>query len=195
MATLNPASLRASRLAALRAALAAAGVAGCIVPRADEHLGEYVPPPPSASPGSPASPAAPASPSSCPTAPPSSPMAATLQAATETDPALWERHHIQEDPPQSWLARTAPGARIGYDPMLISEAALRRFEKAGLAMVPLAPNPLDALWNDRPPPPLAPCAPHPLAFAGEDSLLSAPVSPPPSPPPARTPQSSPIPPR
>ena len=171
MAILNPASLRASRLAALRAALAAAGVAGCIVPRADEHLGEYVPPPPSASPGSPASPAAPASPSSCPTAPPSSPMAAIrCRPPAETDPALWERHHIQEDPPESWLARTAPGARIGYDPMLISEAALRRFEKAGLAMVPLAPNPLDALWNDRPPPPLAPCAPHPLAFAGEDSL-------------------------
>ncbi|HTU52430.1 MAG TPA: aminopeptidase P family protein [Acetobacteraceae bacterium] len=171
MTTLNPTSLRASRLAGLRAALAAAGVAGCIVPRADEHLGEYVPPSAerlawlSGFTGSAGL---------AIVLPDRAALFTdgryTLQAATETDPALWERHHIQEDPPEAWLARTAPGARIGYDPMLISEAALRRFEKAGLAMVPLAPNPLDALWNDRPPPPLAPCAPHPLAFAGEDSL-------------------------
>ncbi len=34
----------AERLAALRAELARAGVDGVLVPRADEHLGEYVPP-------------------------------------------------------------------------------------------------------------------------------------------------------
>ncbi len=32
------------RLTALRAELARQGVDGCLVPRADEHLGEYVPP-------------------------------------------------------------------------------------------------------------------------------------------------------
>ena len=166
----EPPSSRAARLAGLRAALAAACVAGCIVPRADEHLGEYVPPSAerlawlSGFTGS-------------------AGLAVvladravlftdgryTLQAEAETDGALWERRHIQEEPPEAWLARTAPGARIGYDPMLISEAGLRRFEKAGLAMVPLAPNPIDALWNDRPAPPRAPCTPHPISFAGEES--------------------------
>ena len=34
----------AAKLAALRAALARLGLGGFIVPRADEHLGEYVPP-------------------------------------------------------------------------------------------------------------------------------------------------------
>src|SRR5689334_18817185 len=34
----------AERLAALRAELSRAGVDGFLVPRADEHLGEYVPP-------------------------------------------------------------------------------------------------------------------------------------------------------
>ena len=33
-----------ARLTALRAALAAQGLDGFIIPRADEHLGEYVPP-------------------------------------------------------------------------------------------------------------------------------------------------------
>jgi Xaa-Pro aminopeptidase len=175
MLVAEPPSNRAARLANLRAALAAAGLAGCIVPRADEHLGEYVPPSAerlawlSGFTGS------------AGLAVVLADRAAlftdgryTLQAEAETDAALWELHHIQEDPPEAWLARTAladkpPGARIGYDPMLISEAALRRFEKAGLTMVPLVPNPIDALWNDRPAPPRAPCVPHPLAFAGEES--------------------------
>ncbi|HUC19814.1 MAG TPA: aminopeptidase P family protein [Acetobacteraceae bacterium] len=166
----EPDASRASRLAGLRAALAAEGVDGFIVPRSDEYLGEYVPPSAerlawlSGFTGS-------------------AGMAVvlgdkaalftdgryTLQAEAETEPALWERHHIQEDPPETWLTRTAPGARIGYDPMLISEAALRRFEAVGTRMVSLPANPIDALWNDRPSPPLAQCVPHPTAYAGEDS--------------------------
>ncbi|HWA80767.1 MAG TPA: aminopeptidase P family protein [Acetobacteraceae bacterium] len=163
-------SSRTSRLAGLRAALGVAGVDGFLVPRSDEYLGEYVPPSSerlawlSGFTGS-------------------AGMAIvlgdraalftdgryTLQAEAETDPALWERHHIQEDPPETWLVRTAPGARIGYDPMLISEAALHRFEAAGVTMVSLPANPIDALWNDRPAPPRAPCVAHPVTYAGEES--------------------------
>src|SRR3954451_5298729 len=40
----EPRMTPAERLAALRAALRQAGVAGFLIPRADEHLGEYVPP-------------------------------------------------------------------------------------------------------------------------------------------------------
>ncbi len=58
----NDPRLGAARLGRLRDELAARGLDGFLVPRADEHQGEYVPPPPSGSTGSPDSPARPASP-------------------------------------------------------------------------------------------------------------------------------------
>src|SRR4029077_2873091 len=79
-----------------------------------------------------------------------------LQLAAQTDPALWERRHITDDPPPAWLAGNAPhGAKIGYDALLISEEGLPRYTEAGLAMQPVTRNPIDAVWTDRPAPPLA----------------------------------------
>ena len=70
----------------------------------------------------------------------------------------------------SWLAEHAkPGARIGYDPLLISEEGLARYTEAGLTMVPVSRNPVDAVWTDRPPPPAAPAVPHPLDHAGRSA--------------------------
>src|ERR1700761_6551388 len=109
------------RLADLRAELAAQGLDGFIVPRADEHLGEYVPAGAerlcwltgfSGSAG-------------LAVVLPDRAAAFTdgryvLHRAAQTDPALWERRHIIEEPPPAWLAQHAPaGARIGYDPLLI----------------------------------------------------------------------------
>ena len=157
----------AARVAAVRALLHQTGVAGFIVPRADEHLGEYVPP--------------------CAERlawltgfTGSAGMAAILpdraavftdgryilQLASQTEPGLFERCHLTDDPPPAWLRRHAPGARIGYDPRLISADALARYVDAGLEMVALPKNPLDAAWTDRPAPPLAPAVPQPLAQAG-----------------------------
>lgn len=170
----------AGRLRDLRALLVERNMAGCLVPRSDDHLGEYVPPSAerlawltgfTGSAG---------------LAIVLSDQAAlftdgryTLQAAAETDGSLWERRHIQEEPPERWLAEAAPGARIGYDPMLISGNALARFAQAGLEMVAFAGpghpaagaqrNPIDLLWSDRPAEPAGICMPHPLQFAGEDS--------------------------
>ena len=164
-------SLHADRLAALRALLAAAGLAGFIVPRADEHLGEYVP--------------ASAERLAWLTGfTGSAGLAAVLaeraaaftdgryvlQLAAETDKALWERAHITDTPPPAWLARHAPpGGAIGYDPRLIGADALARYTEAGLTMRPVAENPIDAIWTDRPPPPDAPAVPHPLRFAGRSA--------------------------
>jgi Xaa-Pro aminopeptidase len=157
-----------ARLAALRAELARLGVDGLLIPRSDEHLGEYVPP--------------------------SAERLAwvsgftgsaglgvvladravlftdgryTVQAEQQTDPALWQRAHITETPPHAWLAEHAPGARIGYDPWLHSEASLARY--AGVTLVPLDANPVDAVWADRPPPPAAPAVPHPRRYAGRSA--------------------------
>ena len=160
--------MNGSRLAALREELTRLGVYGFIVPRADEHLGEYVP----------------ASAErlawltgftgSAGLAVVLADRAAVftdgryvLQVAAQTDPALWERLHITEQPPPGWLAEHAPpGARIGYDPLLISEEALERYVEAGLVMEPLTRNPVDTVWRDRPAPPLAPAVPHALEYAG-----------------------------
>src|SRR6185312_11004242 len=120
----------AERLAVLRAELARQNLDGFIVPRADEHLGEYVP--------------AGAERLAWLTGfTGSAGLAAilperaavftdgryVLQLAAQTDPALWERRHITEEPPPGWVAANAPaaGARIGYDPLLISEEALGRY--------------------------------------------------------------------
>ena len=158
----------AARLQAVRSAMAEAGLDGFVVPRADEHLGEYVPPAAerlawltgftgSAGLG---------------IVLPDRAAVFTdgryvLQLAAQTDPALFERRHITEEPPPAWLAQHAgPDARIGYDPWLISEDGLARYRDAGLTMVEAAPNPVDAAWHGRPAPPSAPAVPHPLSFAG-----------------------------
>jgi Xaa-Pro aminopeptidase len=157
----------AERLAALRAALRQAGVEGFLIPRADEHLGEYVPPSGerlawlSGFTGS-------------------AGLAAVLddraalftdgryttQAQQQLDPALWELRHITEQPAVDWLKEHAAGRRVGYDPWLHPEAALKRLEAAGVTLVPLSANPLDAVWADRPAPPMAAAVPHPLDYAG-----------------------------
>jgi Xaa-Pro aminopeptidase len=158
------------KLTALRAELARQGVAGFIVPRADEHLGEYVP----------------ASAErlawltgftgSAGLAVVLADRAAVftdgryvLQLAEQADAPLWEHRHITETPPPEWLASHAPGAAIGYDPLLIGEDALARYTDAGLHMRPLANNPIDAVWVDRPAPPAFAAVPHPLAFAGRSA--------------------------
>ena len=158
----------AANLAALRAALARQGLGGFIVPRADEHLGEYVPP--SAErlawltgfTGSAGMAVVLAE-----TASVFTDGRYTLQLAAETDPACFERCHITETPPPEWTARNAPkGIHIGYDPRLIGADALARFAAAGLTLRAVAANPIDAIWTDRPAPPMAPAVPHPIRFAG-----------------------------
>jgi Xaa-Pro aminopeptidase len=162
-------SVASERLDALRRELAGRGLDGFIVPRADEHLGEYVP----------------ASAErlawltgftgSAGLAVVLAARAAVftdgryvLQLAAQTDPVLWERRHITEEPPHSWLADNAAlGARIGYDPLLIAEEGLTRFTEAGLTMVATEQNPIDAVWTDRPAPPIAPALPHALRYAGK----------------------------
>ena len=68
------------------------------------------------------------------------------------------------------MAKHAPKqGRIGYDPLLISEESLIRYTDAGLQMVPVEPNLIDAIWTDRPLPPTVPAQPHPLALAGRSS--------------------------
>jgi len=165
----NPYVINPNRLVDLRRELARLGLDGFLVPRADEHLGEYVP--------------------ACAERlawltgfTGSSGFAVVLaeraavftdgryvlQLASQTDPDRWERRHIIDEPPAAWLAGAAPrGARIGYDPCLLSEGVLGKYTAAGIDMVAVAANPIDAVWHDRPAAPSAHAWPHALDHAGQ----------------------------
>ena len=162
----------ATRLAELRAELVRHNLDGFIVPRADEHLGEYVPP------GAERLTWLTGFTGSAGLAVVLADRAAVftdgryvLQLEQQTDASLWERRHILLEPPHIWLVANAPpNARIGYDPLLIAEEALARYADAGVHLLPLATNPIDVVWADRPPAPLAPAIPHPLEYAGRASM-------------------------
>jgi Xaa-Pro aminopeptidase len=163
----------AERLGRLRAELARRGVQGFLVPRADEHQNEYTP--------------SHAQRLAWLTGFTGSaglavvlPAAAavfidgryTLQAEAEVDGALYLRRHLTEQPASEWVAATLkPGETLGYDPRLHTIGEVERFraaaEKAGGRVAPLGDNPLDAVWTDRPPPPLAPVGPQELRFSGD----------------------------
>ena len=98
----------------------------------------------------------------------------TLQAAAQVDGSLYEHRHVAEEPADAWLREhLATGAALGYDPALHGAQGRDRLaapcEAVGARLVPCAENPIDALWQDQPPPPLGPIAPHPVRFAGRDA--------------------------
>ncbi|HTZ70510.1 MAG TPA: aminopeptidase P family protein [Acetobacteraceae bacterium] len=158
------------RLAAVRAAMQAEGIAGFLVPRNDEHLGEYVPANAerlawltgfTGSAG-----LAVVLPE---TAAVWSDGRYVLQLASQTDAALWERLHLTEAPPAPWIAARIGEGVLGYDPWLHSEEGLKAYREEGISLRPVARNPVDVAWRDRPAPPLAPAVPHDVAFAGAGS--------------------------
>ena len=158
-----------NKLRELRAGLRQAGVDAVIVPRADEHLGEYVPARAerlawlTGFTGSAGLAAVTAD-----SAAVFSDGRYILQMQAQTDPSIWERRHMVEQPAALWL-REAGARRVGYDPKLIAEDGLKPFTDAGLVMVPMARNPIDAIWRDQPPAPLAPALPHVATLSGRDA--------------------------
>ena len=150
----------AERVALLRAKLKEMGLDGFIVPRADEHQGEYVP----------ASAARLAwltgFTGSAGTAVVLADKAAifvdgryTLQVRDQVDTSVFEPQPVMEiSVADSLKANVSAGQKIGYDPWLMTRAQVRQIAKglqaAGAELVPVDENPVDAIWNDRPTPPV-----------------------------------------
>ncbi|MFV0295537.1 MAG: M24B family metallopeptidase, partial [Hyphomicrobiaceae bacterium] len=166
----------AKRTRALMAELKRSDLGAFLVPRADEHMGEYVP--------------------ACAerlkwlTAfSGSAGMAAvtqrkaalfvdgryTLQAAQQADTRLFDIHEIPGASAADWLASVLPsGSAIGFDPWLHTtgwvNATTAMLARHGLSLKPVASNPIDKLWGkDRPAPPLGPVTIQPLEWAGESA--------------------------
>ena len=169
--TLSP----ADRLHALRDHLTAAGVDGCVVPRADEFQGEFVAPYAerlawltgfTGSAGS------------AVILPDQAALFVdgryTLQAGTQVEKSLYALHHSVEDPASKWLGKTlTTGQKLGFDPHLHTPDQVKKYretcDKAGADLVALSANPVDAVWPDQPPRPQAPVHIHPLDMAGRRS--------------------------
>jgi Xaa-Pro aminopeptidase len=163
----------ASRVQALREELARRGLTGFILPRADRHQNEYVPPSEerlawlSGFTGS---------------AGTTIVLADrailfvdgryTLQAKDQVQQPPFTIEHLGEMTPDRWIEQNLPsGSTLGYDPWLHTAEGAERLARAcanaGATLAPAEPNPVDAIWRDRPAPPLGPVSLHDQRFAGE----------------------------
>jgi Xaa-Pro aminopeptidase len=170
--TANPAA-SAPRVAALRTELARRGLTGFVVPHADRHQSEYLPPSEerlawltgfTGSAGA---------------AIVMMDRAAlfvdgryTLQAREQVDPSLFEFVHLVETPPDQWIERNLTTSDVlGFDPWLHTTQGVEKLARActnvGAKIVAIEPNPIDTLWKDRPAPPLGTVTLHDIRFAGE----------------------------
>jgi len=85
----------------------------------------------------------------------------TLQAGKQVDRKAWQVEPLVDPPPEQWLGRhLAKGDRLGFDPWLHTSSAAERLAtacaKAGAELVAVDTNPVDAIWHERPAPPLGP---------------------------------------
>jgi Xaa-Pro aminopeptidase len=141
----------AARLAAFRKQLATDGLDGFVVPLTDEHMSEYVGDYAkrlewlTGFKGSAGAAAVLAE------------RAAvfvdgryTLQVQQQVDGTLYDYVGVPQSSIAEWLRAHAPaGARIGYDPWLHTKGWVEATGKI-VTLVPVASNPVDAVWRDRP---------------------------------------------
>ncbi len=166
----------ARRLKALRKEIKSRGLDGFIVPRADEHQGEYVPPS--------------ADRLSWLTGFTGSAGLAvvladraavfidgryTLQVRDEVPENLFSYRHLISEPATDWIrGHLGKGKTIGYDPWLTTPNQVRRYraaaEQAGGSLASVPSNPVDAIWSDRPDPPQGRIVAHDQQYAGKSSL-------------------------
>src|SRR5215471_4979345 len=167
------ASEAAPRLAALRAELTRRGLDGFVVPHADRHQNEYLPPSEerlawlSGFTGS-----AGAAIILAERAVLFVDGRYTLQARDQIDPKLFVIEHLVDKPPSAWIeSNLKAGQKLGFDPWLHTAEGAERLAKAcssvGAILVATEPNPIDAACRNRVAPPHGAIVPHDLKFAGE----------------------------
>ncbi len=163
----------APRVASLRALFNSLAIDGFLVPRVDEHQGEYV-------------------------ATRSERLAwltgftgswgqalilrnsahvfvdgrYTVQAGQQLDGAIFKVEDLVAAPPAKWMPDNhLTGARIGIDPWLHTISEVKSLEAAmaelGGTLVVLDTNPIDQIWKDQPAPPVGNITIQPLELAGK----------------------------
>ncbi|WP_208437398.1 aminopeptidase P family protein [Bartonella taylorii] len=170
-ATTNP-THALERITSLRKELDHLGLDGFLVPRADEHQGEYVPPH--------------AQRLSWLTGFTGSSGIALilknkaiiftdgrykLQVRQQTDPDIFEYEDLVTYPPSQWLEKNGHKLSIGFDPWLHTIAAIDTLRKAlemnaSGRLITVQKNPIDLIWHDQPQLPQSALSIHPLKYAG-----------------------------
>ncbi len=165
----------AKRLQSLRTLMEQRDYAALLVPRADEFLGEYIPPDKerlhwltdfTGSAG----------------------MAVvlsdraglfvdgryTVQVRQQVPGDCFSFHHLIDEPPLQWLAQQLDGGRVACDPRLHSmqwwRGAQRVIRDAGLTLVADENNLIDACWHDQPAPLVQQIQLHAETFSGESAV-------------------------
>lgn len=164
------------RIDAMRAELSRQSLGGFVVPKADEHQGEYVP--------------ARAERLQWLTGFRGSAGLAivltdkaaifvdgryTLQVQSEVDAEAFEVCHLSDTPPAKWIEENLPdGAQLGFDAWLHTDTAAVTYrkaaEKAGGGLVAVDSNPVDAVWAGQPAAPVSPIVAHGETFSGKPSV-------------------------
>ncbi len=98
----------------------------------------------------------------------------TLQAPAETDASVIECRHFKKPPAIEWLAsKVKKGDRVGFDPRVTPVKEAERWREAmaaaGAELVAVDQNPIDAIWADQPGDPFSAIHAQPLKYAGEAS--------------------------
>ena len=169
-------ALGVERTRRLRVLLEKQRLDAVLVPRSDEHMGEYVPPSAerlawltgfTGSAG---------------LAIVGRPWAAlfadgryTLQAASQVDTETFEVVQVPETDPWTWLAgKLGKGAVVGYDPWLHTTATVtalaEKLKPKAITLKALAANPVDRVWGaERPAPPIGAVILQPERLAGRSA--------------------------
>ncbi|TRW97898.1 aminopeptidase P family protein [Paracoccus sp. M683] len=95
-----------------------------------------------------------------------------VQARAQVDPALFAVVDWPATRPADWLRKALPdGGTLGFDPWLHTRREIETLRKglkgSGIALLATDYNPLDAVWTDRPAPPVGAARIHADATAGE----------------------------
>ncbi len=159
-----------ARLDALREQLAKQGIDGFLVPRADAHQGEYVAPRDdrlawltgfTGSAGF------------CVVLKDIAGVFVDGRYRTQVKEQVADCYTPVDWPdvlPGPWIVEKLGSGKIGFDPWLYTvgqiEALYKATEGKDITFVPMT-NPIDAIWQDQPAPPMAPVKSHPTTIAGE----------------------------
>lgn len=98
----------------------------------------------------------------------------TVQVQYECPGDAFEHHHFFDDPADVWVeTHIGKGQVLGFDAMLLPPAWFKRFALgvavAGAELRPLDSNPVDAVWEDQPSPPMGAITSFPAQHAGKST--------------------------
>ena len=98
----------------------------------------------------------------------------TLQIGNQVDPLIYDIFNISKMSPWTWSANNLrKGSRLAFDSWLITDTTRDNYQQKlieiGAEFVSVEKNPIDAVWDNQPAPPLAPVTNHDIRFAGKSS--------------------------